>query len=779
MILDKTWNKKDRKLIVSYIDKQGNRKFWQKHLHHIKTYEYDTNGAYDTWNGKKCNKIFKDTTNYAPNQFDELELFYELPDEIKSQFYAQNFPKVYAMDIETEIDNKKFPDPDKAEQRVTAISLVGPDLSCIVYGLHKLDSDRVALFKKRYLDWLNNNEFATSLLKKNNWQPKVLYQSFDTEENLLEHFFTVIIKKISVLIGWNMYGFDMTYLTNRVINLFGKGAAYNMFRQSSPTGEIRNYTWKDMAQNTHRFVGPCHSIIIDYMEVVKTYDYILRPYESYSLDYVGNRAVNAHKIKYEGTLQDLYEKDPEWYYFYNAVDSLITILIHYKLKSLESPCAVSSLTLVPLLDAFGQIALTTANVFKEFYDDNKHVVYDFDEISRVKVPYEGAFVGCVPGRFMYVVCDDFASLYPSQVQSCNFSFENFYQKKIGPDSLGRYVVVPWTAEELEEFKKDKNYFVSVNGNVYKNDKDYAFKRMQRRTKKNRDVYKYTGQRIESELLVFINDTLNNIESNVKFSKDIIKLLKEHFPNIDDPINDIRNMSNEELESIKKEVIDLRHEYELIELGCKVLGNGAYGSCASPYFYFFNPALAGDITAECRELTKTMWNDLEYFFHETLWERKDLWKQFDFELDESKHEWYRTQPISVYSDTDSCFKKSLLLIKDNKNIKNKITIEDLFNESLENNGLEDITKNNQEIVKCDSKVLNWTKETGLQYVPIKYIMRHKVSKEQFKIKTKSGKEIIVTGDHSCIVFRNGKQLTIKAKDINTSTDKILSIIDNEK
>lgn len=654
MILDKTWNKKDRKLIVSYIDKQGNRKFWQKHLHHIKTYEYDTNGAYDTWNGKKCNKIFKDTTNYAPNQFDELELFYELPDEIKSQFYAQNFPKVYAMDIETEIDNKKFPDPDKAEQRVTAISLVGPDLSCIVYGLHKLDSDRVALFKKRYLDWLNNNEFATSLLKKNNWQPKVLYQSFDTEENLLEHFFTVIIKKISVLIGWNMYGFDMTYLTNRVINLFGKGAAYNMFRQSSPTGEIRNYTWKDMAQNTHRFVGPCHSIIIDYMEVVKTYDYILRPYESYSLDYVGNRAVNAHKIKYEGTLQDLYEKDPEWYYFYNAVDSLITILIHYKLKSLESPCAVSSLTLVPLLDAFGQIALTTANVFKEFYDDNKHVVYDFDEIARVKVPYEGAFVGCVPGRFMYVVCDDFASLYPSQVQSCNFSFENFYQKKIGPDSLGRYVVVPWTAEELEEFKKDKNYFVSVNGNVYKNDKDYAFKRMQRRTKKNRDVYKYTGQRIESELLVCINDTLNNIESNVKFSKDIIKLLKEHFPNIDDPINDIRNMSNEELESIKKEVIDLRHEYELIELGCKVLGNGAYGSCASPYFYFFNPALAGDITAECRELTKTMWNDLEYFFHETLWERKDLWTQFEFELDESKHEWYRTQPVSVYSDTDSVY-----------------------------------------------------------------------------------------------------------------------------
>ena len=45
------------------------------------------------------------------------------------------------------------------------------------------------------------------------------------------------------------------------------------------------------------------------------------------------------------------------------------------------------------------------------------------------------------------------------------------------------------------------------GHVYKNDKDYAFKKMQRRIKKNRDYYKYTGQRIESELLHEINRLL--------------------------------------------------------------------------------------------------------------------------------------------------------------------------------------------------------------------------------------------------------------------------------
>ena len=57
MILDRTWNKKEQKLIISYIDKIGNRKFFTKYLHHIKSYEYDPNGEFETWDGKRCNKF--------------------------------------------------------------------------------------------------------------------------------------------------------------------------------------------------------------------------------------------------------------------------------------------------------------------------------------------------------------------------------------------------------------------------------------------------------------------------------------------------------------------------------------------------------------------------------------------------------------------------------------------------------------------------------------------------------------------------------------------------
>lgn len=513
MIIDRTWNKREQKLTISYVDKQGNRQFYHKYLHHIKTYEYDPNGKYDTWNGKKCSAVYKDTSNYTPNEFDILEFMYELDKPMLDILHAQYFPKLYFFDIETEYSDE-FPYPDKAEYKVTAISLVGPDMSCIVFGLHDLNEASKKLFRDRYMDFINNNEFARNILKAQGHEPKVLYQYFDSEQNLLKHFFNIIMTKVSAIAGWNSYRFDWLYLVNRIKRLFGDGEATKMVKNGSPTHEIRMIQFEEMDGTRIRVMAPSHTLVLDYMELVKQYDYILRPYESYSLDWVGEHGVKANKIKYDGGLQQLYERDPEWYYFYNAVDSLIGMLIHKRLKCLESPCAVDSVTLVPLMAAMGQVALTTANVFEEFYKDNKKVVWDYDAIERNKAEYKGAFCGCVPGRYSYCVCDDYASLYPSQIITCNMSFENVHLNKIGPDSLGRYVVAPWSPQQLEEFKKDPNYFVTVNGNVYKNDKDYAFKRLQKRVKDNRAIYKYTGQKIDSELLVEIDRLIKEKEAKV-------------------------------------------------------------------------------------------------------------------------------------------------------------------------------------------------------------------------------------------------------------------------
>lgn len=499
MIIDRTWNKNTRNYIVSYLDENGNRKMYNKYIHHWSTYEYDDNGEYDTWNNRKCNRVYKDATQYSPNEFDELEFLYNLEHtnpQLFNDLHAPRSPRTYVFDIETEYVEGQFPYPDKAAFRIVSISLVGPDCSCIVYGLHDLTEEQKNRFRDRYLDWINNNEFAKLIVKDT--VPKVLYQNFSTEDEMLHHFFERVLPRISCLSGWNTNNFDFLYLTNRITNLWGRGEAMNAIKNCSPIKEINWMKVDDGFGNTFKIPTPAHTLWLDEMQLVKDYDYVLRPYESYSLDYVGTRAVNAQKIKYEGSLLQLYERDYEWYYFYNAIDSLIVMLIHHRLKCVESPAAVSSLTLVPLLKSFGQVALTTANVFYEFYHDNKHVVYE--EKHNVKVPYEGAFCACVPGRYKYSVCSDFASLYPSTVITCNFSFENFEECMIGPDSLGRYTKANWSEQEIEDFKKNADYFVSAQNNVYKNDKDYAFRKMMRRLLAGRGGFKYTGNDIESDLL---------------------------------------------------------------------------------------------------------------------------------------------------------------------------------------------------------------------------------------------------------------------------------------
>ena len=101
-----------------------------------------------------------------------------------------------------------------------------------------------------------------------------------------------------------------------------------------------------------------------------------------------------------------------------------------------------------------------------------------------------------------------------------------------------------------------------------------------------------------------------------------------------------------------------------------------------------------------------------------------------------------------------------------------TIEDFYNENIEK-GSAGITLKGHESVYTTDKILNYDENKGLYYTPVKRIIRHKVSKPKWKLKTKSGEEIIVTNDHSMIVFRDEKKLEVKPSEI-LKTDKILLI-----
>lgn len=188
---------------------------------------------------------------------------------------------------------------------------------------------------------------------------------------------------------------------------------------------------------------------------------------------------------------------------------------------------------------------------------------------------------------------------------------------------------------------------------------------------------------------------------------------------------------------------------------------SYGAFATAYFCLFNENVAATITNCGRELTQTMSEINQQYWHN------------EWHLDEELHKrLYIKNPIqigsyepSIYADTDSCDKDTVLIT----NI-GKLTIEEFYNRNIIN-GSNGITTTGHESVKTNNTVLNYN--GSLYQAPIKRIIRHKVSKQKWKLKTKSGKEVIITNDHSLIVFRNNVQIEVKPCDV-LKTDKILII-----
>lgn len=224
---------------------------------------------------------------------------------------------------------------------------------------------------------------------------------------------------------------------------------------------------------------------------------------------------------------------------------------------------------------------------------------------------------------------------------------------------------------------------------------------------------------------------------MEFSENIKVFLHEKFKDAD-----IYSMSLDELKAFKEELLIVRNEYALLENSMKVLGNAAYGASANHGFYFYNVKLAGDITGECRVLTKTMWHNLEYFFHETLWERKDLQEQFGFELDEAKHDWYRQQTVSCYSDTDSVYTTYGTLFR-------AMTIESQKNFRTDDDKIKFILKFNKEFL--DKQNTKWCEEI--------YEPRHGHNIHNFELETISRAGIYLKKKKYLkgLVFNKGKFL----------------------
>ncbi len=106
--------------------------------------------------------------------------------------------------------------------------------------------------------------------------------------------------------------------------------------------------------------------------------------------------------------------------------------------------------------------------------------------------------------------------------------------------------------------------------------------------------------------------------------------------------------------LKNKASDLKKEvdyYNAMQLALKLVLNGSYGAFATQYFILFNNHVAGTITAQGRDLTKTMDKVNEDYWY-------DQW-HLDTELHDkvcvtNVTQVPRTEHVSIYADTDSLF-----------------------------------------------------------------------------------------------------------------------------
>jgi hypothetical protein len=78
------------------------------------------------------------------------------------------------------------------------------------------------------------------------------------------------------------------------------------------------------------------------------------------------------------------------------------------------------------------------------------------------------------------------------------------------------------------------------------------------------------------------------------------------------MTNINVMTKEEkklkIEELKKQAVEIKKEieyYNAMQTALKLVLNGSYGAFATAYFILFNNHVAGTITAQGRDLTKTM------------------------------------------------------------------------------------------------------------------------------------------------------------------------------
>ena len=240
---------------------------------------------------------------------------------------------------------------------------------------------------------------------------------FEREEDLLDTFLN-LIDDADILSGWNSEGYDIPYTVGRITRVLSKDDTRRLCLWGQHP-KPREYERFGASKITYDLIGRVH---MDYMQLYRKYTYEER--HSYSLDAIGEYELDERKTAYEGTLDQLYNKDFEKFLEYNRQDTRLLAKMDKKLRFLDLANTIAHDNTVLLQTTMGAVATTEQAIINEAHSQGLVVPNRKGRDSEEDTQAAGAYVAYPKiGVHKDIGAIDINSLYPSAIQALNMGPE--------------------------------------------------------------------------------------------------------------------------------------------------------------------------------------------------------------------------------------------------------------------------------------------------------------------------------------------------------------------
>jgi DNA polymerase elongation subunit (family B) len=275
-----------------------------------------------------------------------------------------------------------------------------------------------------YLDWLDKMVTLVVPPKTYSWKTAEeicgRFENcylFEKETDMLDTFLD-LIEDADILSGWNSEGFDIPYTTMRITKVLSKDDTRRLCLWGQMPKQ-RMFERFGAEQLTFDLLGRVH---LDYMQLYRKYTYEER--HSYSLDAIGEYELDERKTAYEGTLDQLYNKDFPTFIEYNRQDTMLLAKLDKKLRFLDLANELAHDNTVLLQTTMGAVAVTEQAIINEAHARGMIVPNRKSRDDQGETQAAGAYVAYPKkGVHNYIGAIDINSLYPSAIRALNMGPE--------------------------------------------------------------------------------------------------------------------------------------------------------------------------------------------------------------------------------------------------------------------------------------------------------------------------------------------------------------------